>query len=247
MQLIVNAGIGDKMAFATTSQAAPATNASSIPALTINNVSLHLAVEQNHDIVNTFMYKFERGELQYTIPYIQAFKNPGGAMSSTSNIQIPLTQQYGKMLKRIIHTVWDPTEKVFSAYDCNNYNGIKISTYRTALDSSPLQDHYLSCKKPEEMQLNGDDWLENKKFLKKSMILNKDHYSLNWFHMDSWVEPGLRESKVSDANFVDEGLLMDKARNWQISTMNSASNLVHYTFAEFSRVIDVTPVGVMFI
>ena len=249
MYLRINAGTGDKMAYTTDNIANPATGAASIPSLTINNVCLFLAVEQNPRINADFLGRFARGTLKYTIPFTTAFKQPGGAANAQTNIQIQLSAQYGKRLKRIIHTVWNPAEKLNTVYDCNNYNGIKIVNYRTLLDSLPVQNYILSCKKPELLQLNGDDWLENKKFLgKNSMIFNKGHYYLNWFHMDSFLEPNVRETEAPDVNFVNEGLSMHTARDWQFSALTGATaGLMHYTFAEFSRVIDVNPVGVIFI
>ena len=62
--------------------------------------------------------------------------------------------------------------------------------YQTFLDSLPLQDRILSCKRPTGMNVGSDDWLENKKFLdKRSCIVSKEMYALNWFHIDQFFEP----------------------------------------------------------
>ena len=170
-------------------------------------------------------------------------------MGQQANIQIQLSQQYGKTLKSITHTVWSTSEKLHTAYDCNNYDGVKITNYQTFMDSRPLQDRILSCKKPFNLVMGGDDWLENKKFLKKkSAILNKEHYGLNWFHRDQFYEPHDPKYTLPEENF-NEGLSMDSARTWQFSgtTHSTVPGILHYTFAEFTRDIDVTPLGVNWI
>ena len=92
-----------------------------------------------------------------------------------TNIQISLSNQYGRRLKSILHTVWNSQEKYNTAYDCANWNGEKIETYQTFMDSIPLQDRILSCKRPAGALINQDDWAENKKFLeKRSCIISKE-------------------------------------------------------------------------
>jgi hypothetical protein len=255
MYLRINAGTGDKIAFTTTGEDTNVSaGVSSAPPLTINNVYLWLCVEDNLDIVNEFHSKFNTGELKYTIPYTASFKMPGPA-SGPVNHTIQLSQQYGKRLKRIMATVWHRNEKWNTAYDCNNWNGCKITSYRTWMNNIPRQDRQLSCRSPANGVFNSDDWLENRKFVAKgSSILNRAHYALNWFHMDQFFEPHDRTSDIPEIN-VDEGLPMDKPHTYLFNAeINSDSatgghgeNSIFYFYAEFTREIAATPEGIIFL
>jgi hypothetical protein len=248
--LRINCGTGDKAAFTGTDVAVPALGAASVAAgVTFNNIYLYLAVEQNMDIVQSMHDQYRIGKLAYRIPYTTAFKNTGGAANGQTNIQIQLSQQYGKRLKKIIHTVFNPQEKFNTAYDCDNYNGVKVLNYQTFVDSIPVQDRVLSCLAPAGGILNNDDWLENKKHMeKRSMILSKEHYQLNWFHIDQWYEPfDNKDSSIPEVN-IDEGLRMDTPHTWLFScTAGATAGLMHYSFAQFSRDILITDNGPIFV
>jgi len=118
------------------------------------------------------------------------------------------------------------------------------------MDSLPLQDRILSCKRPSGHAIASDDWLENKKFMeKRSAIMSKDQYALNWFHRDQFYEPHTEPSALADA-YYDEGLPMIDSRQWQITATipdGGIDNLVHYTYVEFARDILITPTGPMFL
>ncbi len=251
--LRITAGVGNKIAITTKVPATPDTPAQAGDTkapkdVKINQCYLYLAVEQNIAVVQGLMSKYASGQLSFRIPYTTGFKNVGGGASTATNIQIQISQQYGKRLKRILHTVWYPVESGATAYDCSNWDGSKIETYQTFLDSLPLQDRILSCKRPAGAFINSDDWLENKKFLdKRSCIMSKDMYALNWFHIDQFYEPhDKKDSLPPDVN-LDEGLVMDTPKSWTISTTSGpTANLVHYTWVEFSRDIEVTTAGPVF-
>jgi hypothetical protein len=249
--LRVLAGFGDKMGFATTALTDPPTGAQSIPGITINSVYLYLAVEDNQDIVQKMITAYGKGELQYRIPYTTAFKNVGSANGQQTNISIQLSQQYGKRLKRILHTVFNKQEKWNTAYDCANWDGEKITSYQTFMDSIPIQDRQLSCARPSGISVNQDDWLENKKFLdRKSAYLSKEMYGINWFHIDQFFEPRDKDGSLPEVN-LDEGLPMDQAKQWvfsgQVNNNVSAAGLLHYTYAEFSREILITNQGPIYV
>ena len=251
--LRIQAGTGDKMSFVSTSTLQPdagAASSSGGTGITLNNVYLYLAIEQNTVIEQSLMERYMAGGLSFSIPYTTAFRNTGGAANSQTNIQIQLSNQYGKRLKHITHTVWNPQEKFNTAYDCANYNGEKIAMYQTFLDTIPLQDRILSCNGSIGTSVNSDDWLENKKFLeKRSAIVSKPHYSINWFHRDQFYEPHTEAGAMPDVN-MDEGLVMDTPKQWQISATipnGGLDNLVHYTYAEFAREIQITPAGPIFV
>lgn len=256
MRLAFNVGVGDKVAFISTDAAAPATGAKSVPDLatsttstagkgvTFNNIVLYLCVEKNKEVSDSIIQEYLGNRLKYRIPYTTAFRAVGAPAGQQTNIQITLSTMYGKRLKRILHTVWNPQEKHHLAYDCNNWDGAKIASYQTSLDNLNLQDRILSCKRPSGLLVNEDDWLENKKFLdKRSSYVSKEMYALNWFHIDQFFEPHDKDSQIPEAN-LDEGVPMDTSRTWQFSGLTGGlGGAIHYTYAEFSRDVLITNAG----
>ncbi len=250
MYLRIVAGSSDKMGFAGTSSVNPSTGAATVASgVVVSNCYLFLAVETNAPIIAKIMNSYQSGTLNFQIPYTTAFKNIGAAANAITNIQIQISQQYGKKLKRILHTVWHPTELYNTAYDCQNYNGAKIVSYQTFMDNLPQQDRILSCLRPATTNINMDDWLENRRFLEESVITSKEVYQLNWFHQDQFFASLKRDDRrnVAEQN-IDEGLPMSAPHQWLFSgTAGATASLVHYTFVEFARDVTVTPSGPAFV
>lgn len=243
----VVAGFGNKMAFSVLdANTSTFINSVPVPGLSINQCYLYLACEQNIKIIEQIVGAANAGSLKYRIPFTTSFRNLGGAAGAQTDIQIQLSQQYGKKLKRILHTTFNGTEQLATAYDHNNYNGLKVLRYQTFIDSLPVQDRLLECSRPSGMVIGMDDWLENRKYLDKtSCIASKEMYQTNWFHIDSWHEP--IENDLPEVN-KDEGLPMDVSRQWQFSCTNgSQAGCIHYTWATFSRDVLITPAGPVFV
>ncbi|RZI45300.1 hypothetical protein [Candidatus Finniella inopinata] len=224
---------------------ASATNPASTPApvaaaVTVQQIYLYLAVEQNQLIVDSVMNKVLTSGLRMNIPYTTAFRNSAGAAGAT-NVTIPLTSQYGKKLKRMIWTVWSPTEQANTAMDCSNYNGAKITTYNTYIDNRQLQDQPITTAVSALGSIGNSDWLENQRFCADSAVLNKEVYSYSWFHVDQFYEPV--DNALAD-NF-DDGLDMNVNRQWQLQA-NAAAAVTHYCFATFVREITIGANGVVY-
>jgi hypothetical protein len=247
-------GTADKMVYTITgNQIDPSAGAASVTAglATISNVCLYLAMEKNTTIIESMMGAYSAGKLKFNIPYILSSKRTGGAAGSITSINLQLTPAYGKRLKRIIHTVYNPNERLNTSFDHANMNGEKIDSYQTALDSQYIQNRILSCKANSAGRIYSDDYLENKKFIDgRSCILSQDMYKTNWFHCDQFFEVREKNSLIKEVN-MDEGVIMDRERNWtftgNVNSDASAANLNHYTFAEFAREVLVSPSGVTFL
>lgn len=248
MYVRLTAGVGNQIAFhATANPATAPTTAALVGDVTIKNIYLYLAVEQNDLIVQSVMNKVLTSGLKLTIPYTTAFRNTVG--SGAANVQISLTQQYGRKLKRMINTFWNITENGYTAMDCLN-SATKISTYNTFLDQRQLQDYPLSCATPvttaiADTDLNSiaGDWRENKVHCKDSAILNRDVYQLNWFHCDQFYQP---DAKGIDDSQNDDGLLMDAPKLYSFQG-TAAAAATHYAFATFVRQVMVDRNGVQFV
>jgi hypothetical protein len=246
MTLRINAGTGDKMTFSALSNSDPAATAISTTGVGINNCYLYLAVEQNQSIIQSMMAMYASGQLKFRIPYTIAFRNVGGAAATQSTVQIGISSNYGKRLKKILHSVWDPVEAQNKAYSCDNWNGVtKVKTYQTFIDNVPLQDRVLDCRQAVALDCYSDDWIENKRFLeRRSCILDQKMYQVNWFHQDCFFEARDKEGGLPEVN-LDEGLELQQGgsvRNWQFTyTAGTMANIVHYSYLEFTRDLAIVP------
>lgn len=206
-----------------------------------NNVYLYLACETNELIAESVKNKVNTTGLRLDIPSTTSFFN--STTTTNANITIPMTANYGKKLRRIMHTVWDPTESVNTAMDCSNVNGSKMSSYTTWFDNKTLQDERQSCLQRTAFLPNEDDWRINKRYFKGSVIQNRVQYTQNWAHIDSWHEPG----KVGEEQNLEEGVeLRNNNKVWSIQGTVTA-NISHYTFATFTREIQIDKMGIHFV
>ena len=253
--LRITAGIPEKATWNTATADPTNTPIVNATGITYSNLYLYLCVEQNPVIVLGMVKRYEERKMVYRIPYTTGFKTVGTTSAgSITNVNLNFPQQYGKRLKRIIHTPYYPVETLNTAYDCDNTGGKKIITYQTSLDSQQLQDHPLNCGLPGNGLANLEDWSQNKKYMEKSVYTSKESYQRNWFHVDQFYEPRDKDAIVdlADAN-IDEGLLMDSSKQWLFSATVGASGaqgnqgLVHYTFAEFQREVAMTELGGVFV
>lgn len=230
-----------KLGFNSTSGVAPtvanSTNLNS--AVTFSNVVLYLAVEQNAFITDAIKSKFASGGLKFQIPYTVAFRNNTAAAGQVG-VQIQMNRGYGKSLKKIMHSVFHNTESGASAYDCQNWNGAKVTSYSTYINSRKLQDSDLSTLQPAGVAVNQDDWLNNKKFYKDSAVVNAGQYQLAWCHTDSFAEPS-DHAGVPEENIL-EGLPIVEPVQWQFNCVTTQA-LNHYTYSTFLRDLAITPNG----
>lgn len=258
MSLRLLTNIGDKMAFISTNVTNNfSAGAASVPdiagstcsgagkGVTINNCYLFLCVEQNQDIIDSMFEKYRSGQMMYSIPYLSSFRLPGAAAAQQTNLQLTLSNMYGRYLKRILTTIWNPIERLNYAYDGGNIDGNKVKSYQTMLNSRPLQDRVLSCSRPALLDVNQDDWIENAKYMdKQGCITSKEQYSVNWFHIDQFYEP--RDSNQLPEVNLSQGLEMIAPVTWQFSGVSAMAGCIYYIYAEFQRDIMITPGGPVF-
>jgi hypothetical protein len=207
---------------------------------TITNLFLQLATQVDPVLEASVRAKFLAGGMSFLIPYVYGWRN--STAIGTASIQIQLNNQYGKLLKRLLHVPFNVSETLNVAYDHENMNGSKITQYQTFLDSQPLQDSQLSCLQPV---LNGargmDDYREHRNLIRGSALTGSGSYYLNWFHCDSFSSPKRGKVLLPESNIL-EGLDLSMPRSWTI-TATTAKALTHYTFGTFVREVVSSPAG----
>lgn len=217
----------------------------------LQNVYLYLAVEQNPIIIDNLVSQYASSGLKILIdyPFVTKVATSGGANQS---VVIPFTPAQGKFLKKVYHTVWNSTENLATALDCENTSGNgKVTSYNTYLDSTKLQDDIVVCAgntANTTTVINEDDWRINQPECKNSAIFNQAVYTKNWFHCDNFQNPDMVKNAgpVSEQNIRD-GLPMERGMQYTFSAATANTAFIHDNFAIFSRDVHISPMGVMFV
>jgi len=211
----------------------------------IKQCYLHLAVEQNPNIVKSIVDKYtNRGGLKINIPYTIAVSTSTPTEGS-NNISIQVTKQSGPKLLQVLHTVWDTSRTINTAYDCDNSSAGKIESYRTSLTGNYLQDYTLSCAESANGLLNNDDWLiANQKFCKNSVIQDRKMYKKHWFHLDRFY---LENQDISSDDMNIGFELPNTIVNYVVETDTGADDLTHITYLTFRRTYVISPNGIVYV
>jgi len=228
-----------KVAFASTNNANPSTGVINYPANlvpTVSNLQLFLAVQSDEGMKSALKGKFSQG-LTYAIPWTYAFKNSNG--NTAQNITIQFDLGSGQALNKIIHSVFNNTESVNTAYDNSNIDGAKVKTYYTQLNGRRLQDITIDCQSSSGLYT---DYMQQKRMLKGSVLTSRNIYQYNWFHCDDFTEmPAV--ANQSDMNNVISGIpLGPMPIQWTFVGVSMANaTFQHYTYAVFSKKLMVSP------
>lgn len=210
----------------------------------VQNLVLRLAIQKDEATAAVVKALYARNELQFVYPFTYAWKQV--TLAGEPSIQLKFTAQWGKRLQRILHVPFGNSETVNLAYDHENIDGAKISQYQTFLDSKPLQDAVLSCKQPTATAHNMDDYRENRKHIKGSVLENGAVYGYNWFHIDSFTNPDRsRKAIVPEGNIVEGLALTSEYTPIWISQQTAAVNLTQYVFGTFLREVKLCPEGII--
>ena len=199
---------------------------------------LYLCVENNPEVIATVMASYASEKLLVQIPYTVGVKT-ALASGTVNNVTVPITKQYGKWLKRIVHTVFNGTESANTNFDMSNWNGSKVSTYNTTLDSTQLQPQLISCAQPVAGAINANDYAINKKIMRDSAIVGLGQYQQNWFHCDQFFDDSIADR--TDGNNISQGLPMIDNHQWVFNGTNTSQALANYTFMTFTRDLLVSP------
>lgn len=229
MYLRMNTMYGSRLGYFCTNPATPSVNVTAFTAATMPqayaNVFLFLAVEENKVLVDSLMSALLAGSIRYTIPYTYVYRF--GASGTSSNMSITLTRQFGHKLKRVLFSSFVGSETSNQSFNHSNFNGTKIATLQSSIDSRPLTDYQLNCFNPNLNinpsavtwtypsttatvmsggSISGDDYREMRDKLVGSCIPSYLSYQINWCYADQW---GLQSMAKNFTQSVDDGQIDD--------------------------------------
>jgi hypothetical protein len=209
--------------------------------MSITNLSLYLATEQNEIIANSIKEQvYTENGFSILVPFIYIQKSALGP-SSSQTVSLRINSGHGRKLRKIYHSVFNSSETVntttdnaganartrATSYDNDNRPYLatagdaiarpKVNTFYTALDNKRIQDINMSCA-------NYDDYLFLKDKLKGSMTQNMDSYYYNWFWCDDFT--GIDDQNDKNKNNLSTGIdisLTEKKWDFMGLSMNNYS------------------------
>lgn len=187
-------------------------------AFSAQNMYLQLALEENIDIRNSLLMSLAKGSIKMDIPYTYCYRF--SSTTSTANLSLTLTKNYGKSLNRILFVPFNGNEFSNYSYDHCNWNGSKVSQLQSTLNGRPLQDSIIQCYNPNVAPVIvggvnytttnfsqagtfgnvvdfAGDWRQIREFAKGSCLQSYPHYAANWLWQDAWGLPPLVDEKNS--------------------------------------------------
>ena len=219
--------------------------------VSVYDIHLQLAVEDNKILAKSVMEKFNSGSLSLRTDTILATKSPIISQTPTISINIPASKN--AKLKRIVNCVYNGNEIGVSNFDTNNFNGMKISNYQTFIGQDNLQYSKRTCLLSDGTKVNSEDYLENKRFLSGSVYQNHQHYVYDWFHCDDFASLDISKDRDNTGHDLKSreqdthaGLDLTGDIMYKIeatTTATQANPLTLYSFAVISRVLALTPQG----
>jgi hypothetical protein len=117
-------------------------------------------------------------------------------------------------------TIYNKFSNFFVGDDGKDTSGGKVLSYRSVLDSNPIQNYDISCVPATGAGVNAgvvpfpsDDWEHNRKYTYDSGILDIWGYRKSWFHIDDFL--GYADSKNLDG-FTIGGLSTVEPHKYEI-------------------------------
>lgn len=200
--------------------------------LKLKDVVLYVAQESNDLINKNLMDAYLSGQLKYNLEWTRCWRV--SSTNSSPNILISMNPQYGRKIKQILYTVFNgDINKKNSFYDNTNRAASKVKSFRSYLNTVPVQDDRI------RNDLNEDYTIYNEKHCKNTVILNKSVYNSNFFNLDKFYTD---VDSVDDSNN-DSGYNLIAPTDYRIEMETVDTNLDHHVFITFSRVVHVNQGG----
>lgn len=240
-----------KVGFTSTTAAAasPTTAVAALAGpMTLSNMNLILQCESRPDIIEQVQAYYKQSGVRIPIEFLKLFKT--SQAGAQHNPQMNISSADGQAIRRIITSPFAQSEVANYALDNSNITDSagagasgKLVSYRSMIDSDPLQRVEISCLQPAALGANvasfpNDDWEYNRKFVKKSAIQDQAAYYKSWFHLDDFL--GQPDLNAIDAYSVG-GLKTDKPHKYEIvaqvakDSANAVLTLNWYMYAIMSR------------
>eukprot|EP00732_Lithocolla_globosa_P000755 Lithocolla_globosa_v1_NODE_286_length_4646_cov_126.764975.p1 type:complete len:450 gc:universal NODE_286_length_4646_cov_126.764975:2681-4030(+) len=202
--------------------------------ITIRDLHLMVAVEQNEVIIDSLRKKYESGELKFQIPYVYSIIH-GVNGTDRHNVSIRLSRVHGSKLRRIYWAPFTTGALGRDYYRTNNTAGARILNFYVMLQNKRRTQYNL-------VEGSGDFWKESRASLKHSCILSRGEFEYNYNHVELFTGGLLVDT---DSN-LDDGLLLTEEQkiDFVAQTNAGATDYDHHFFIVTQKDLHITPQGV---
>jgi hypothetical protein len=195
--------------------------------ITITNLVLYTAIEQNPLIVESLRQKFMSGDLKYNVPYV--YMNIQSLTGTAHNLQVRYSRAHGSKLKKLIWGPFNAANTHNLKYDNSNLAGTRVADFYTMVNNvRTTQYNYVPA--------TGNDWLDHKDKLAGSCILSSDEFRYNYTHVEDFTGA---LSTNQNPNIYD-GLPLDTEVKYDIQA-TTAGALKHYIYSVTLKTLPLSP------
>ena len=201
--------------------------------ITVSNLTLYTAIEQNPVINQEIMSKFNSGSLTYLVPYV--YQNKQSLDNTQQNLSVKYNIAHGQKLKKILVSPFNITERKNTVYDNNNVADAKVLDYYTMLNNVRTSqfNYYTSA---------GDDWLAKKHLFKGSCIQSSNEYYYNFVVVEDFTAE--TDPDVNRDN-LDDGLDLSQEVKYDLIMTTANATHMHYVYAITQKTLRVLPEGIV--
>lgn len=222
--------------FINTSATIPTTGAAdATTAMSINNLSLNMACEENIAVQEKLREAVNNGGVRINIDTVESLiTNIAG---TAHNLQSRYNGVFGSKLQKFWWAPFstnDGTKNTY--YDCDNSAGSKLTSFYISIDNKRYNQNNYN-------ELIGDSYFEVRDKLKGSTISSMSQYYYNFAYMIDFTSNYnlIDRTGPPEQNFND-GLDLSTEKRIDV-VCTAAATLNHYTFAVMSNTLLITKDG----
>lgn len=206
-------------------------------AVTVTNIRVYLAIENNPVIVQSLVQRVRSQGMELTIPYVYSYLF-NSASGTSSNVQQRLNAGHGQRLLSVYHVVSDTTATGRDAVNITNVADDKVVSSQASLDNVNLSEF-----RPAEAQ--GESYVLLKPILEGSAVASKDIYDYNRVHVNTWRSGRMCDYSDNDSAMVMDGLSLDSERIWNLEQTTASAAYRQYSFFVVQRQLRIQPDGLI--
>lgn len=202
--------------------------------ITLSSLYFFACFEQNQNVIDDLVQKFNAGTLTYLVPYVVSHRQLLETGAQTLSVRYSPAQ--GKKIKKILVAPYNTQDHTNTVNDHSNLNGSIVSSYHTVLNNVRTSQYNYDCT-------NGQDYMAFRHLVRGSCINSQDTYYYNWCHEENFE---VNAPVGTNRDNHDDGLLLDQEIKFDM-IMETTANKNYFVFAVLQRKINVSSNGVVFL
>eukprot|EP00732_Lithocolla_globosa_P004070 Lithocolla_globosa_v1_NODE_3535_length_1644_cov_125.396476.p1 type:complete len:451 gc:universal NODE_3535_length_1644_cov_125.396476:1375-23(-) len=208
--------------------------------LTVSNLTLYTALEQNQVINNELMTKYNNGSLSYLVPYI--YQNKQLLSNTQQNLSVKYNIAHGRKLKKLLISPFHTADSGQNCYNNDNLADAKVLDYYTMINNVRTSQFNYDTSA-------GDDWLAKKHLFKGSCIQSSNEYYYNFVIVEDFTaltKPGMNTDNLDDGLDLSQEIKFDLVMVTSPTasgTGPNVSDINHHIYAITQKKLTLSPNG----